>query len=226
MKVYQIELTNACNLACSYCARGYEWARRPVGFMELETVDAIEFGDTEYVELQMAGEAALHPKLEYITRMLKAKGLKVGIATNGTIFFDTAPFHLVTVTSDGHISKHRQLSGPNVFHQVLGVDHPFEDKSLVGARGFAHRSCNTPFLYVSVQWDGDVVPCAKCFGKQHVFGNVRRQTWKSIVEGDARNQFLKDMVSEVGPYLCGWCQANNPHQIHSRLLTMPEAGAV
>lgn len=82
-KIY-IEITNVCNLACSFCPRTL---RRPA-FMGLGTFSKIidEITPyTDYVYFHVKGEPMLHPEIGTFIRLCGEKGLKVNITTNGTL---------------------------------------------------------------------------------------------------------------------------------------------
>jgi len=86
-EVYQIELTNSCNLSCDFCAR--KTMKRPVGYLKLDLIRRMiknrDFDNSYYVELQMAGEPLLHPELGKVVAMLKDINLVVGLSTNGIL---------------------------------------------------------------------------------------------------------------------------------------------
>ena len=82
-KIY-IEITNACNLRCSFCPPG----KRKIQFMPLESFAKILDGIkpfTDYVYLHVKGEPFLHEKIGEILDICQEKGLKVNVTTNGTL---------------------------------------------------------------------------------------------------------------------------------------------
>lgn len=82
-KVY-IEITNACNLSCSFCPK----TMRKPQFMDEETfsniLDQIK-GHTEHIYFHVKGEPLLHPEIDKFLDISYAKGYKVNITTNGTL---------------------------------------------------------------------------------------------------------------------------------------------
>jgi len=225
-KVYQVEVTSICNMKCPFCARTEQWAHREHGFMKMDLLDRIDWGDTEYTELQMAGEPTLHTELTQIVEHVKKLGIKVGLSTNATKERDLSNVDIITNTVDSFRSKTLAKEYPTqVFTQHLGEDHPYEDtthkKPCFSEKVF---KCRTPFEYVSIHWDGDVVPCCKCFGKQHVFGNLYDQTMEEIWNSKKRADFLHQLsVKEKHPYICRYCGVTNPHEIHQKLLKWKES---
>ena len=83
-KIY-IEITNKCNLNCSFCSK----TKRPKKDMSLEEVENIfqKIKDyTDYVYLHVKGEPLLHPHIIEILQMAEKYHLKVNLTTNGTLF--------------------------------------------------------------------------------------------------------------------------------------------
>lgn len=216
MRVYQVEATNQCNLRCSFCPVWKPWAQRERGFMNLDLLERIDFGDTKYVEVQFGGESALHPDLDKISSYIRHQGILVGISTNGTLPVNFSAFDIITVTRDEERKPSEDfLNNPNVYLQTLGDNHPYEDYSHERLSSVDVSKCVTPFNYVSIHWDGDVVPCCHCFGKQHVFGNLYDMTMEEIENSHKRKIFLEQLPNN---YICKYCEFPNPHLIHIKLL--------
>lgn len=82
-KIY-IEITNCCNLACSFC----QPSCRPKAFMRpssfAEILGKIS-GSTDYISLHVLGEALLHPDLGLFLAMSREYGLQVNLSTNGVL---------------------------------------------------------------------------------------------------------------------------------------------
>lgn len=82
-KVY-IEITNSCNLNCSFCNNN----KRDKKFMSVEQFKHIirEIKPyTDYVYLHVKGEPLLHPELEEIFKICSNNKIWVNITTNGTL---------------------------------------------------------------------------------------------------------------------------------------------
>lgn len=83
-KKFYIEITNVCNLACSFCPQ----TRRKSEFMSIKTFEEIldQIGPyTDYIYLHVKGEPLLHPEIDKFLDLSYEKGLKVNITTNGTL---------------------------------------------------------------------------------------------------------------------------------------------
>lgn len=82
-KVY-IEITNSCNLNCSFCNNN----KRDKKFMTIEQFEHIinEIKPyTNYIYLHVKGEPLLHPNLKEILQICSNNKIQVNITTNGTL---------------------------------------------------------------------------------------------------------------------------------------------
>lgn len=82
-KIY-LEITNICNLKCSFCPEG----NRKKEFMKLENFQYIikQIKDyTNLIALHVKGEPLMHPELEQILKLCYDADLKVNITTNATL---------------------------------------------------------------------------------------------------------------------------------------------
>jgi len=82
-KIY-IEITNVCNLNCSFCSRTKK-AKKAMTSDEFEIVLKKIDNYTDYIYLHVQGEPLLHPKLEQILKLCDKYQKKVNIVTNGTL---------------------------------------------------------------------------------------------------------------------------------------------
>ena len=83
-KQIYIEITNICNLNCSFCPKN----SRPKKFMTLEEFDTItdEIAPlTDTICLHLMGEPLLHPNIKEIFEICNKKNLNVYLTTNGTL---------------------------------------------------------------------------------------------------------------------------------------------
>ena len=82
-KIY-IEITNKCNLDCSFCTRTKK-KKRDLTIDEFKLIiDKIK-DYTDYVYLHVQGEPLLHKDLEEFLKICEDNNLKVNITTNGTL---------------------------------------------------------------------------------------------------------------------------------------------
>lgn len=79
-----IEITNICNLSCSFCPG----TRREPRFMSVEEFDCISsalVGHTKFLYFHLMGEPLLHPELEKLLSVAHSRLFRVIITTNGTL---------------------------------------------------------------------------------------------------------------------------------------------
>ena len=79
-----LEITNVCNLSCSFCPK----TKRPPRFVSVEEFSRLlcqvqPF--TDYVYLHLMGEPLLHPELGELLSLCDSHHLKVSLTTNGTL---------------------------------------------------------------------------------------------------------------------------------------------
>lgn len=88
MKIYQVELSNYCNLSCKYCPHPNQ--KRSKGFMDLQTfkkvVTLAKKCGQSLLYLHNFGEVALHPHLTEFIMYAKEQGLECSFFTNGVLF--------------------------------------------------------------------------------------------------------------------------------------------
>lgn len=81
-KVY-VEITNVCNLSCSFCAK----TAREQRFIEVKefahVLDEVK-PFTDYIYLHLMGEPLLHPQLKALLELCQKHQIKVNLTTNGT----------------------------------------------------------------------------------------------------------------------------------------------
>ena len=82
-RVY-VEITNICNMACSFC-HGHSRPHRQMTREEFERILHKLQGKTEYVYYHLMGEPLTHPLLPDFIAMAKKMGFRSVLTTNGTL---------------------------------------------------------------------------------------------------------------------------------------------
>ena len=82
-RVY-VEITNICNMNCSFCHGHSRTARRMTKEEFSKILSALK-GYTEYIYYHLMGEPLTHPDLPLFMRMARDAGYKSVITTNGTL---------------------------------------------------------------------------------------------------------------------------------------------
>jgi len=91
VKYYEIDISNVCNLDCSWCCSSYARNHNPI-FMDEKIFKGLVLDAVKYnkgIELTGGGEPTLHPKFKgYLDFIIKRMGIdyipSLGFVTNGT----------------------------------------------------------------------------------------------------------------------------------------------
>jgi organic radical activating enzyme len=88
MKIGQVEITNDCNLKCSYCPRTFLMYRK-IEYMSLEifnkVIEFIKRYPIDILKLYNFGEPLLHPQLFNFLSIASYNNIKTQISTNGLL---------------------------------------------------------------------------------------------------------------------------------------------
>lgn len=103
-RVY-VEITNTCNLSCSFChGTGRKPAQMTLG--QFARVVGNLKGVTEYLYLHVLGEPLTHPMLPTFIEYATKSGYKVALTTNGTLLPRMGDALIATGTYKVNISLH------------------------------------------------------------------------------------------------------------------------
>lgn len=109
-----IEITNICNMACSFC-HGHSREKRQMTKEEFAHILQKLTGKTEYIYYHLMGEPLTHPELPVFLQMAAERGFKSVITTNGTLLDKVGdslhPLHKV------NISLHSFEKGDTATHE-------------------------------------------------------------------------------------------------------------
>jgi MoaA/NifB/PqqE/SkfB family radical SAM enzyme len=129
--IFSVTINSTCNLRCPNCfyvLLGEEKAFEGGGMIKVEDFKAIIDKYGKYVELVSltGGEALAHPKLDELVNIVKSKGVKVCVSTNGVFierkFEVLKNFDSINVSLDGfdYESFKRYRAGtPEEFDKIL-----------------------------------------------------------------------------------------------------------
>ena len=87
IKRIYIEITNQCNLSCSFCA-GNKRTKRFMSAEEFEYILKQTSKITKYIYLHVQGEPLLHPQLNRFMEIAFRYGCHVQLVTNGVLLKD------------------------------------------------------------------------------------------------------------------------------------------
>lgn len=169
-KIY-VEITNVCNLRCSFC-RGTE---RAAAFLDPDVFCGYAREvkkHTDYVYLHVLGEPLLHPRLDEIMDAAAAEGLRVCLTTNGTLFHKkmdilrtrAESLYKISISLHAHEGNTESAMGASLEDYVRGAAESAKELGRLGV------------IAVLRLWNGDnpdaVVP-AKNTGNERVLGILR-----------------------------------------------------
>lgn len=140
-----VEITNVCNLHCSFC-HGTVRPRRTMSVSEFAVIAGKLRPYTEYLYFHVLGEPLLHPRLSELLAEAHARGFRVCLTTNGVLL----PQQTETL-----------LSAP-ALHKVSVSLHSFEGSARQGALtdyldgvwAFADRAASQGILVSLRLWNG------------------------------------------------------------------------
>lgn len=113
-KVY-VEITNVCNMNCSFCHGHHRDARR-MSMDEFSLVLDKLCGKTEYIYYHLMGEPLTHPELPAFLRLAKERGYKSIITTNGTLLSERGEAMLAAGVHKVNLSLHSFEKGDSDAH--------------------------------------------------------------------------------------------------------------
>ncbi len=115
-RVY-VEITNICNMRCSFC---HGHSRQPRRMEREEFGQILEklSGITGYIYYHLMGEPLSHPQLPEFLRMAKAQGFRSVITTNGTLLNAKGAALLDAGVHKVSISIHSFEAGGEAVHRA------------------------------------------------------------------------------------------------------------
>ena len=134
LKHISLELTNICNLHCSYCARDDDALyHAPANFFSVELLRRIirsakqpscGFNSVSFT----GGEVTIHPQFKEIVETVREEGWQFGFVTNGwhfdrvfpTLMANREALHMVAFSLDGPTREtHDRWRGDGSFVRVM-----------------------------------------------------------------------------------------------------------
>lgn len=128
-KIY-IEITNICNLNCSFCSKD----NRKKEEITLDKMDHLlkKINDyTDYVYLHVKGEPLLHSKLKEILDLCYKYNKKVNITTNGTLLYEKKAILNHPAIRQINLSLHSENQKENYLEEIFEVVDKLKEKNIV-----------------------------------------------------------------------------------------------
>ncbi len=170
------EITNACNLSCSFC----HGTRRPIRYVTTEEFarGASELrGFADYLYYHLMGEPLLHPRLGEFLAIAHRMGFKSILTTNGTLLPGRSDVLL------GAAGLHKVSISLHSF-EANRAGHDFDDY-LDGCFAFAAQAAARGIIAVMRLWNlgGEDSLNGRILDKMHAFFDRGGEGWKEIYSG-------------------------------------------
>ena len=145
-----IEITNICNMNCSFC-HGHSRPARKMTVEELDTVLQKLDGVTKYLYFHLMGEPLTHPDLPTFIKMAHEHGFKPMLTTNGTLLSRRGAELLDVMGQDG---KTPCLHKINIsLHSFEGENSEKYEKYLSEISKFAKKASSAGTIVVLRLWN-------------------------------------------------------------------------
>ena len=204
MKRVYIEITNQCNLQCSFChlsARAKTRMDIPFFTQVIRQVKPY----TEYIYLHVQGEPRSHPQFEEILDVCAKYGMKVQLVTNGTLLYRYP-----------HLYKHPALR--KVSFSVQSIEFSTVDinaymneieQFCVHASELSRPYCEIRFWRDDQMKDTRTVQCLKYLTDRYTLTENFRSANYMILPGvyiDLHNSFTWPADGSMQESSCGTCR--------------------
>lgn len=128
-KIY-IEITNICNLSCSFCSKDKR-IKEAISLDKMEEL-LIKINDyTDYVYLHVKGEPLLHPKLVNLLDLCEKYHKKVNITTNGTLLKEKKEILKHPAVRQINLSLHSENGKEDYLEDIFQTVEELKDKIII-----------------------------------------------------------------------------------------------
>lgn len=128
-KIY-IEITNNCNLACSFCSIDHR-EKETITLEKMETLLKKINDYTDYVYLHVKGEPLLHPELEGILNLCEKYHKQVNITTNGTLLKEKCDLLNHPTIRQINLSLHSENKKENYLEDIFETVDKLNSKIII-----------------------------------------------------------------------------------------------
>jgi MoaA/NifB/PqqE/SkfB family radical SAM enzyme len=123
----QIDLTNSCNLKCSFCQVHKKRDRKThidFDLMQHMLEELKSIGGCKGIQYTGGGEPTVHPRFEDIVRITNSLGFKIGMTTNGVNIKNLpmellSMFEWVRVSLNSSRQMYKEIHGVNRYDDVM-----------------------------------------------------------------------------------------------------------
>lgn len=129
-KIY-IEITNNCNLNCSFCSP-VKKTKKFMTISEFEHILKEVELKTNYIYLHVKGEPLLHPNLIDFLKLAEKYNLKVNLTTNGTLFpILVDKLKVCKALHKINFSLHCEQDNPNYLNELFKSVEKLSEETII-----------------------------------------------------------------------------------------------
>lgn len=128
-KIY-VEITNICNLNCSFCSKDNR-IKESISLTKMEELLEKINNYTDYIYLHVKGEPLLHPNLGEILDLCEKYHKKVNITTNATLLKEKEKILKHSAIRQINLSVHSENDKNNYLEEIFEVVDKLTDKNIV-----------------------------------------------------------------------------------------------
>ncbi len=176
-KVY-VEITNICNMNCSFC-HGHSRAPRQMSIDEFTLVLEKLKEQTKYIYYHIMGEPTTHPKLPEFIKLASEYGYKSIVTTNGTLLNRRGDSLLNSGVHKVNISLHS-------FENGTVAEHTSYIKGLID---FAKKAANKGVIVVFRLWNKGFD-----YGKNETAYNILKENISGEWADNTRGIRIRDKI--------------------------------
>lgn len=199
-KIY-IEITNQCNLQCSFCSKSTRKKQSLKADEFLHILDKVKAW-TDYIYLHVKGEPLLHPDIIFFLEEAEKRNLKVNLTTNGTLFKNYAKKlgnckALKKINFSLHSENNNENYLEDIFNNINITSTIYVDKDnefiwpSEEVNGPTNGYCKALKTQIAILVDGTVVPC--CLDSEGLInlGNIYNEDLEDILEKEKTKKIIK-----------------------------------
>ena len=226
--IYEVVLTisDECNRKCSFCPRGYGY-KSPYKnhFMSLDLIKKLcnDLGKdyTGMISMSGFGEPLLHPQFKEIIKIIKDLCPKsnINVITNGDdidvlkdidgIFVE---FSMYSQYSEEKMNEIKSLKCKYIIKDVEHKDKNYFNNRAGNAGKIVkeplQQCCNLPFYKMSIDSEGNIIPCCSDWGRENIFGNIKSDNIYDVWNNSKYTELRNNLILGKRCGLCSKCDIN------------------
>lgn len=147
-KIY-VEITNYCNLACSFCSKDLR-DKREMSVNEFKEIIGKIKDYTDNIYLHVKGEPLLHSHLDEILSICDENMINVRLTTNGTLLNNKKEILLKHNFKQINVSLHNENNIPSYFDDVFNTCDELSNKATIIYRIWTLQTLNLDKLSTKI----------------------------------------------------------------------------